>query len=379
MNEALDNLTALADWLNRHGSDLLIPAGALLGLVLAFLIRRAVRTGHAAGLAVGVAVLLATAFSAEGMYEVAREQLGLPWYLAAGLFVVAEAAMLASAVRAGELHKATGSLGMHGRFVWIIAGAAGVIVSLNGRNLVEVLLRLLLPLLVAGLWWMGYQTSATRERAADAITWTLSPRRILVRLGLAEAGERDVIAVSRDRHTDRLTVTAHRVHHGWQVLRPLRSARLRRLALRADDAMVAEVQARITRVHRITTLTAPGAVERPADIAADLPADIAAEPRPTRAPRKAPAKTAIKPVKTTPRRPAGVTKALAEKALASSSSGTRKDVAERLDISPRQLRRVLNGDTGEQALVTVPYVAQDEMPAAVQPVNGQLPGQMTLA
>jgi hypothetical protein len=49
-------------------------------------------------------------------------RLGLPWYLAAGLFVVAEAAMLASAVRADAMHEAQ-VVSMHGRFVWTIAGA----------------------------------------------------------------------------------------------------------------------------------------------------------------------------------------------------------------------------------------------------------------
>lgn len=297
MNDILANLTELLNWATIHSAGLLATGGAVLAAVLLLLIRRAVRTGRAAGLAVGVAVLLATAFSAEGMYEVATEQLGLPWYLAAGLFVVAEAAMLASAVRADKMHKATGSLGMHGRFVWTIAAAAGVVVCLNGRNLVEVLLRLLMPLLVAGLWWMGYQTQATRERAADAITWTLSPRRILVRLGLAEAGERDVIAVSRDRHTDRLTVTAHRVHHGWKVLRPIRSARLRRLALRADDAMVSEVRARITRVHEIERLTAP-AVLVDGPVSADATAEAVVTPVATRAPaRKALPPAAVKVAK----------------------------------------------------------------------------------
>jgi uncharacterized protein DUF2637 len=100
---------------------------------------------------------------------------------------------------------------------------------------------------------------------------------------------------------------------------------------------------------------APAPVDRPADIA---PAE---QPAPARAPRKAPAKAAVKPVKTTPRRPAEVTRKLAAEKLADPDA-TRTAVAEQLDITPRQLRRVLNEGTGEQ-----------------HTVNGQVPGQLTIA
>ena len=68
-----------------------------------------------------------------------------------------------------------------------------------------------------------------------------------------------MIEVDRARRVAALTTTAHRLHHGWPPLRRLHTARLRRLALAADEAMVAEARSRVDRVHRIVALTAPTA------------------------------------------------------------------------------------------------------------------------
>lgn len=75
---------------------------------------------------------------------------------------------------------------------------------------------------------------------------------------------------------------------------------------------------------------------------AERPAD--ATPR-TAAKKAAPVK------KTTPRRPAEETRKLAAEVLTSAPDTPRKAVAAELDITDRQLRRVLNTDTGEHRTV----------------------------
>jgi hypothetical protein len=120
-----------------------------------------------------------------------------------------------------------------------------------------------MPLLVAWLWRLGYDTSTLRERAADAVTWRWTPRRLGVALGVIEPGERGVIAVDRERRIRALTAHAHAVHHGGGPMQSFHGARLRRLALLADDEMIREVQRRISRVHSIEIATAPVAARMP--------------------------------------------------------------------------------------------------------------------
>jgi hypothetical protein len=66
-----------------------------------------------------------------------------------------------------------------------------------------------------------------------------------------------VIAIDRARRIAALTVVAHRLHHGTRLTHWWWAARLRRLALAADDEMVDDARTRVTRVHRIAALTAP--------------------------------------------------------------------------------------------------------------------------
>lgn len=260
MTEWLANLAAQAQTITPA---VVVPAGAVIALIVIGLIWRSLRKQKPDRIAVGVAVLLASSFSAQGMYEVATTRLHLPWYLASGLFVVAEAAMLASAVRAHRHWAATrgkadpGSLGPHQTFIWTIAGFAGLIVSLTARSAPEYLLRLLMPMLVAGLWRMGYVSPKTKRRAADAISFAWSPRRIGIRLGIIEPGDEDLVQINAERHIRRLTTHAHAVHHGLAALRWWHAGRLRKLTLLSTDEMVAEVQARVTRVHYVESSTAP--------------------------------------------------------------------------------------------------------------------------
>ncbi|MEV0267754.1 hypothetical protein AB0H43_03180 [Hamadaea sp. NPDC050747] len=326
---------------------LIIPAAAVVIVVLALLVRRALKRGKADALATGFAVSIATAFSAEGMYEVATERLHLSSILSLGLFAVAEAAMLSEAIRAKRLHDKAGTLGIHGRAVWTIAVCAGVIVSLNSGSVVEFPIRLGMPILVASLWWLGFQKEATRARIANAISWAISPRRVLVWLRLAEAGEVTVTEAATERLTARMTVAGFRVVSGGR-LTARRTRRLKRLALKASDEVVEEAARRIARADAIVALLTPSS--RPAS--APVPPEDAMPPA-TPATADAPqtplfvaadiipdwavTRVTVPPAPSTGR-PAEETRYLAEALWSECPKRTQEQVAYILGMSRRALR-----------------------------------------
>ncbi len=351
--------TTILAWLHTHALPVTAGAGLLACVFLLVRVRRAIRRDKADKLAVGVAVLIASGFSAQGMFEVATQRLHLPWELAGCLFVVAEAAMLASAVRAHRMWQATstdtapGTLGPHGHFVWVIAAVAGTVVSLNAHSPSEYVLRLAMPLLVAGLWRLGYTSTAmgVRPRRDGAVTWRWTPRRLAVALGLVEPGERDIATVHRERRVRQLTTHAHGLHHGPRWLKPWHTARLRRLTLLADDEMVAEVQARVDRVHHITANTAPTGDRIPPPPGGH--GDATTPPAKARSGRKVPVRpaSAMKVEKAARRLPADATVAA---------------VAARAGVSESTARRYLP-PTGPAVTVASRPVAP---PAQTTPVNG---------
>lgn len=240
----------------------IVPAGALIALAVIALGWRALRKQKPDKTAVRVAILLASAFSAQGTYEVATTRAHLPVYLAGGLFVVFEMMMLASGIRAHQHYEETsteteaGTLGPHSIFVWIIAGIAGFAVSLIATSAPEYIVRLSMPLLVAGIWRLGYVSPKAKRKIADAITFRWSLRRIGVRIGMLVPGEQDLATASADRQVRQMTAHAHALHHG-SILRFWHAGRLRRLARNASDAVVADVQSAVSRVHYIEDSTAP--------------------------------------------------------------------------------------------------------------------------
>lgn len=252
--------TTAIDWVTSYGQPLLVGAGAT-GAALALLALWRFLTRGEVHAKLGVlAVGLATLFAMEGMYEVARGPLELPVEGALIFCATFEVVMLHQGSLAA--HKlaacATADVSRHMRFVWIVSVASGVIAATASDSLTEVVLRLVTPPLAAAIWYMSlYADKPVPERQPSSWIWT--PRRIGIHFGLIQPGEQDLVAVDRDRRIHRLTVTSHRLHHGAGWLAGWRRARLRRLAIQADDDMVREAQRRIARVHRIERLTSPDA------------------------------------------------------------------------------------------------------------------------
>lgn len=253
----MEQLTALTEFWTTYGDVVTLVGGGLGILTGVLLFWRFMVTGKPHERVGLLAVILATAFSADGMWAVARKSLHLSIPVALVLFAMFEVVMLSQALLAKHklANDVKANVARHVNFVWTLAALSGVVACLNSANAAEIVLRLVAPSVAAAIWWMNLTADGV-ARQPDAITWRITPRRVLVRLGVVEPGERDVIAVDRERRIAAMTVTAHRLHHGTRFA-GFRASKLRRLALAADDSMVAEVQRRVQRVHLIEALTAP--------------------------------------------------------------------------------------------------------------------------
>ncbi|TDC81920.1 hypothetical protein E1193_13540 [Micromonospora sp. KC606] len=262
-----------ADIAQTYAQPILFGAGVVGALTGVALIWRFFRTGHAHTRVGFLAVVLATAFAAEGMWEVATGPMGLHPVMAAGLFGMFEVVMVSQGLLAKHKLAQTppGDVRRHMNFVWAVAAGSGIVASTASGSLPEFLLRLFAPAVGAGIWWMGI-TADKPAGQAQVTSWIWTPRRIGIWLGLVRPGKQDLEQVDRDRRIDAITVTAHRLHHGSKRLAGWRKAKLRRLALQADDSMVAEAQRRVARVHRIEKLTDPDVapVDEPNDAEREL-------------------------------------------------------------------------------------------------------------
>ncbi|WP_238005883.1 hypothetical protein KZZ52_41750 [Dactylosporangium sp. AC04546] len=257
MNEVLDIGESLMTWANSHRNVLILVGLAITVLLLALTVRRAIKSGQPDRWLARLSFLVGFAWSGEAMWEVATQRLHLSHVFAGFAFFLFESQMATAMMRA-ERHQALHHHpGKHGRSVWLIATIAGAIAAMAGDSPVETVLRLVVPLLVAHQWWVGLTGDGT-DRPADAITWTWTPRRILVTLGLARAGEHDLTTVNRERHVRAIAAISYRLHSTpWSWRRTWCHARLRRLAMHADDEMLEDARARVERVWQAAARTRP--------------------------------------------------------------------------------------------------------------------------
>lgn len=249
--------------------QLVILATGLAALCLAVAgIVRVVRSHQRDRWISGLTAMVVLAWTSEGLWEVARGPLALPIPFAVMTFFVFEAMMLTSSMQAEHHRRRRGTPGPAGRYVWVLASITATVVAVNAATVVEALLRFVLPLAAAGLWWVGItaerdsdtpEVRAQREQAAQRrqATWAVTPRTVLVALGLMRPGDVDISAAERERHLRRMVVAADRVHAGgWSARRA--GARLRRLARSASADDVAEVRDRVARSVGIVALVCPG-------------------------------------------------------------------------------------------------------------------------
>ncbi|MDH2425811.1 hypothetical protein [Sphaerisporangium sp. TRM90804] len=159
-----------------------------------------------------VAASIATGVSAQGMWRFSGDVLGLDGPLRILLFAFIEVAVVTSAVRARRNIGADRPAGVDGMAVWVFTGLTAVLSALDARSLAEAIFRLAAPLVAAWLWERGMTAERQRLTGLTGIHWRITPQRVLVRLGLAEAKDRTVTEVDVHRRLTRLALAAKLVH-----------------------------------------------------------------------------------------------------------------------------------------------------------------------
>ncbi|KWX03208.1 hypothetical protein LI90_4259 [Carbonactinospora thermoautotrophica] len=186
-----------------------------------------------------VAAIVATGVSLQGMWEVFSDKLSdVPAWLRVVLFGFIELAMLASALRARRNIRETGDgdPGLDATAVRVLTAITAILSCLDAGSLVEGLLRLVAPAIAAFLWERFLAIEQRRVTGRERrIHWRVTPERIAVWLGLAEAYDRTASEVDAHRRLARLARAAKRV----RTLNEARvtGRRLRKALAELDRAM----------------------------------------------------------------------------------------------------------------------------------------------
>jgi hypothetical protein len=193
-----------------------------------------------------IAAGIATGMSAQGMWRFASDILHLDGTLRLLLFAFIEIAVVTSAIRARRNMQASAaraaenpwerpSAGIDGTAVWVLTCLTAVLSSMDARSPGEFVFRLAAPLVAAWLWERGMAIERTRITGRARINWRLTPERILVRLGLAEASDRTASDVDAHRKLTRVARAAKRARTLEQA--GARAWRQRRALVRLDRAL----------------------------------------------------------------------------------------------------------------------------------------------
>lgn len=208
----------------------------------------------------GAVTLMALALTAEGMFWVLTSKLSmpLPWWLAIFVCAVAEGLMVNFFRLAKDFQDRHGRPGPFGTAFWIVAVAEGAIVALASTNIVEIALRILLPLGVALLHWIKL-TAEQSEENRGRFMWT--PLNLLIRLGAWRPGKTTIDEAEAKRFEEKLTDAAYMLASAnWFKDRKRR--RVRKMMLKATPETAAAVIAHLELAYgieaRITAVTTTG-------------------------------------------------------------------------------------------------------------------------
>ena len=235
-----------------------------------------------------VAAIVATATALNGMWHVFGDALGLDWPARLILVGFLEIPLVTSAIRARVAILEGRPAGGDGAAMWVLALVSAGLSAADAATWLARALRFVVPLVAAWMW--DGSLAADRHRtqpaldqhgqpvAAEGIAWRWSPRRLAVRLGLADPTHRPSSDVDRARRLARLTRARLRLAVlsppmpwplAWLTLRPVRRAvagwRLQRQALAAveylrlgtDPAVTATITTTVAAVVGLADATDP--------------------------------------------------------------------------------------------------------------------------
>jgi hypothetical protein len=234
----------MTDLIERR--EVFIPAIAAAAVLLLFIglrIRKVAKSDRPDRPLAKVAMLIGLAWGAEAIWELtAGGDFQTPVRIA--LCAVFEVMFLVSTMRAEQHMAAYSWPGRPGQTVWGLATAMGIVATLVASSSAEAILRFLIPLALAKLWWDGVVGGNTKPRG-DVSSWRWTPRRLLLAIGALEPGQKDVAKVHREALANRMTSLYFGLGHGPAWLRKRRTKRLARLSLDADLDIIDTVRQRV--------------------------------------------------------------------------------------------------------------------------------------
>ncbi|QIS08840.1 hypothetical protein [Nocardia arthritidis] len=189
-----------------------------------------------------LAAAIATGVSAQGMWIFMSDTLQLPVFLRIAFFAFLEIMVVTSALRARTAQRADAPSSVDGIAMWVLTALSAVLSATEADNAGTLLIRLSAPLVAA---W-GWERSMALERRIrtgrwSRINWTLTPERILVRLGLADP---DLGRTSSDAVAQRRLVA---------VALAVDDARFARDTAGANDRTMRRAEARLRTAMRRAT------------------------------------------------------------------------------------------------------------------------------
>ncbi|MEV6297873.1 hypothetical protein AB0M02_00535 [Actinoplanes sp. NPDC051861] len=230
-------------------------------LLLAWACRRIARSERPDGPLSRIAMLIGLGWSSEAIWELTGRIPGFPAGPRLLLFAVFEILLVVSMIRADRHVREHGWPGRAGNTAWTIAVSMGLVAAAVSHSLAEALLRLAIPLLLTKQWWDGLVGDQV-HRPAWVTSWRWTPRRLLLRIGAIEPGERDVETVHRERLTQQMVRLEFRRRHGTDRQRERAAGRLARLSLSADDEIIGTVRAQVDRAMWFEEASEPTPVPR---------------------------------------------------------------------------------------------------------------------
>ncbi|GAA2738341.1 hypothetical protein [Actinocorallia aurantiaca] len=187
----------LLDAFERHPVEAAVVAGCavvLAVLCLALVSRglRAMRRGKVEGQRVVtlLGAAIATGLSAQGMYVFFRDSVEVPAVLRIVFFAFLEIMVLGSALRAKASMQEKYSAGIDGVAMWTFTILSAILAATHAHGIGETLFRLSVPLAAAWAWEREMKLERRRRTGRSGLNWTLTPERVLTRLGLADPTDR---------------------------------------------------------------------------------------------------------------------------------------------------------------------------------------------
>jgi hypothetical protein len=193
-----------------------------------------------------VAMLIGLGWSSEAVWELTGRIDGMPTGVRVLVFCALEVMLVISMMRAERHVREHGWPGRSGKTAWIIASVMAAVAAGISSSLAEACIRAAIPLLLTLQWWDGVVKEGA-QKPEWVTSWRWTPRRLLLRLGAIEPGDRDVDTIHRERLTQQMVRLEFARRHGSERSQDRAARKLARLSLSADDEMIAEVRARVDR------------------------------------------------------------------------------------------------------------------------------------